>query len=357
MVVLPVNEGDVGRSPAQCLRREQAAEAGADDDDFRSNGSTAFADPAAILPAGSFAAFPAYTEAFARVESRILDLHKLLAAGLVLTGLAASGTLCAQGGFGPQELEISEVRENIYMIRSARSGNITAVVSDPGVLLIDSKFEDEYDRYMELLRTVTDKPVRYVINTHMHPDHTGGNARLEGIDADIIATGNARRRLSASQSMGLPSITFADHAQLWFGDTLLELHYLGRGHTDGDLVVLMPDEGIVLTGDLFAGYEPNIRLIDYGGGGSLKEWSTTLEKILALEFDLVIPGHSGPTDRAMLQQYLDETVRMQDLIREMHGADHAPADILTALTGAFGNMAFVILPLDTGIQHAIDELQ
>lgn len=284
-------------------------------------------------------------------------MNRAVTAVLVTTGCAIWGTAVGQGGFGPQELAISRVRENIYMIRSARSGNITVLVSDDGVLLIDSKFDDEYDRYMALLRTVTDKPVRYVINTHMHPDHTGGNARLEGIDADIIATGNARRRLSASQSTGLPAITFDDHAQLWFGSTPIELYYLGRGHTDGDLVILLPEDRIVFTGDLFAGYEPSIRLIDYANGGSLREWSTTLEKILALEFDAVIPGHSGPTDRGTLQGYLDETLRMQGLIREMHGAGRAPADIQTALTGEFGNMAVVILPFETGIQNAIDELQ
>jgi glyoxylase-like metal-dependent hydrolase (beta-lactamase superfamily II) len=283
-----------------------------------------------------------------------LNLSKALASALALTGLAASVSASAQGGFGPQELAITQVREDIYMIRSAASGNITVLVSDDGVLLIDTKFENEYDRYMELLRTVTDKPVRYVINTHMHPDHTGGNARLEGIDADIVATENARRRLSASQPAGLPAITFDDHARIWFGGKPLDLYYLGRGHTDGDLVILMPEDGIVFTGDLFAGYEPNIRLIDYNGGGSLKEWSGTLQKVLALEFDVVIPGHSGPTDRAMLQQYLDETVRMQDLIREMHGTGRSAEEIQMALTGEFGRMAFVILP---GIQSAIDDLQ
>ncbi len=283
--------------------------------------------------------------------------NRATTAALIATCSVTWGPALGQGGFGPQELAITQVRDNIYMIRSARSGNVTALVSNDGVLLIDSKFDDEYDRYMALLRTVTDKPVRYVINTHMHPDHTGGNSRLEGIDADIIATGNARRRLSASQSTGLPSITFDDHAQLWFGSMPIELYYLGRGHTDGDLVILLPEEGIVFTGDLFAGYGPSVRLIDYDNGGSLKEWSGTLEKILALEFDVVIPGHSGPTDRAMLQGYLDETLRMQGLIREMHGAGRVPADIQTALSGEFGNMAVVILPFETGIQNAIDELQ
>jgi glyoxylase-like metal-dependent hydrolase (beta-lactamase superfamily II) len=283
-----------------------------------------------------------------------LSWNRVFAAALAAACVATSGTAFAQGGFGPQELAISQFRDNIYLIRSAASGNITALVADDGVLLIDSKFEREYDRYMELLRTVTDKPVRYLINTHVHPDHTGGNARLEGIGAEIVATGNTRRRLAASQPAGLPAITFDDQVRIWFGGKPLDLYWLGRGHTDGDLVIHMPEDGIVFTGDLFAGYEPNIRLIDYSGGGSLAEWPATLDRVLALEFDVVIPGHSGPTDRAMLQQYRDENVRMQEIIREMHGAGRSPQDIQTALAGEFGNMAFTILP---GIQAAIDELQ
>ena len=273
-----------------------------------------------------------------------------LAAGLA----AAAEQALAQGGFGPQELAIEQVRDGIYMIRSAASGNITAFVSDDGVLLVDSKFEREYDRYMELLRTVTDRPVRFVINTHMHGDHTGGNARLAEIDADIVASENARRRMAEAQAMGLPNITFDDHLTLYFGGQPLSLYWLGRGHTDGDIVIHVPEEGLVLTGDLFAGWGPSIRLIDYNGGGSLEEWSATLERVLELDFDTVIPGHSGVTDRAMLQGYLDETVRMQEMIRELNRAGRSPDEILSAVQEEFGRLAFVILP---GIQSAIAELQ
>src|SRR5690606_36146453 len=147
-----------------------------------------------------------------------LNIRQALRVAAFAAGLgAAAGPALAQGGFGPQELAIEQVREGIYMIRSAASGNITALVSDDGVLLVDSKFEREHDRYMELLRTVTDQPVRFVINTHMHGDHTGGNVRLEGLDADIVASENARRRMAEAQAMGLPNITFDDHLRLYFG--------------------------------------------------------------------------------------------------------------------------------------------
>src|SRR5690606_31382910 len=240
------------------------------------------------------------------------------------------------------------------MIRSAASGNITALVSDDGVLLVDSKVEREYDRYMELLRTVADQPIRFVINTHMHGDHTGGTVRLERLDADIVASENARRRMAVAQATGVPNITFDDHLRLYFGGQPLDLYWFGRGHTDGDIVIHMPEENLILTGDLFAGWGPSIRLIDYNGGGSLRHWSDTLERVLELEFDTVIPGHSGVTVRARLKGYLDETGRMQALIRELSRADRTPDEIATAVQEEFGRLAFVILP---NVQSAIDELR
>lgn len=270
-----------------------------------------------------------------------------------LVALGSAGQAAAQGGFGPAELEINQVRDGFFMIRDENSGNINVFVSDDGVMLIDTKFARDYERYMALLRTVTDQPVRFVINTHMHGDHTGGNSLLEALGPDIIATDNARRRLAAAQATGLPNITFNDHMRLYFGERVMDLYWLGRGHTDGDLVIHLPEERMVLTGDLFAGYEPNIRLIDYGAGGSLKEWVATLEAVLALDFDTVIPGHSGPTDRAMMQQYLDENERMLELIGEMDASGRSPQEIQTAVTTEFGTMAFFVMG---GVQAVIDEL-
>ena len=281
-----------------------------------------------------------------------MEIKNVLAATVLLAGLSAAGPAAAQ--FPPDELAIHEVRDGIYQILSAASGGITVLTSDDGVLLIDSKLPNEFDGYMELLRTVTDQPVRYEINTHMHGDHTGGNVGLEGIGANIIATENARSRLAATQSMGLPVLTFDDHMRIYFGGQPLDLYWLGRGHTDGDLVVHMPEERLIMAGDLFAGFDTSLRLIDYNGGGSLMEWSATLEKVLELDFDTVIPGHQAVTDRAAMQGYLDEIVQIQDMIRDMHGAGRAPADIQAALTMTFGQFAVFILP---GVQSVIAELE
>ena len=258
-----------------------------------------------------------------------------------------------RGGFGPTDAQIVKFRDGIYLIRSVGSGNITVFTSDDGLLLVDSKLTNEYDKAVELLRTVTDLPIQYLINTHFHPDHTGGNAGFEGLGAKIIATGNTRKRLSQTQQAGLPVITFDDHMDIYFGGKTLQLYYYGRGHTDGDLVIYIPEEKVVMPGDLFAGWGPSIRLIDYNGGGSLAAWPATLEKVMALDFDTVIPGHSGVTDRAHMQAYLDENRKMLDLIGMLKQAGKTPVEISTAVQMEFGNMAFVVLP---NVQAVLDEL-
>ncbi len=100
--------------------------------------------------------------------------HFCIAAALLVV-VGFGDTASAQGGFAPAALATTKVRDNIYMIRSAASGNVTVIVGDDGVVLIDAKFANEHDGVMAQLKTITSKPVKYVINTHLHADHTGGN--------------------------------------------------------------------------------------------------------------------------------------------------------------------------------------
>lgn len=276
-----------------------------------------------------------------------------LAVGLA-SSFAAAGLACAQGGFAPAELAISRVRDDIYLIRSAASGNVTVLVSDDGVALIDDKFEGDHDGIMRLLRTVTDQPVRYVINTHLHQDHTGGNALMQAADARVIASGNARRIMAETQSTGLPDVTLDDHLRLHLGGMPIDLHYFGRGHTDGDIVIHLPEERILVTGDLFAIWGPYLHLIHYGAGGSARDWSRTLERALRLDFDTVIPGHSGVTDRAMMEGYLAETVRLQDMVREMNRQDRSREEIQAMLETEFGWSGFMT---SFGLDGIIGEMQ
>src|SRR5437773_477228 len=102
----------------------------------------------------------------------------------------------------------------------------------------------------------------------------------------------------APAAPGLPTFAIRDYLRLYLGKMPIDLYYFGRGHTDGDIVIHLPTERIVVMGDLFAIWGPYMHLVHYAGGGSIRDWSRSLERALRLDFDTVIPGHSGLTDRA-----------------------------------------------------------
>jgi glyoxylase-like metal-dependent hydrolase (beta-lactamase superfamily II) len=157
--------------------------------------------------------------------------------------------------------------------------------------------------------------VKYVLSTHYHSDHSGGNAKFLPF-AEIISTQNARTNIvehkqsNAQPNMQPARVTFTTEMSVFLGGKEVRAHYYGRGHTNGDAVMYFPAERVVHTGDLMAGTSP---LIDYPGGGSLVEWTRTLDGILGSnwDFETVIPGHGNVTDKAGLKTYRDnvETLR------------------------------------------------
>ena len=147
----------------------------------------------------------------------------------------------AQGQPPPAELELMQVNDNLYVIHNDYvPGNSTALITDEGVLLIDDKFENNYDDIVALLRTVTDQPVRYVVNTHYHADHSGSNVKFQDAGADIVATEQARARMVEIDQPGWPRFTMEESARIHIGGVVVDLLHFGRGHTGGDLVVYFP---------------------------------------------------------------------------------------------------------------------
>jgi cyclase len=259
----------------------------------------------------------------------------VISAAVLAAGFAASSTASAQGGFGPPELTLVQVKENIYTIRNATSGNATLIVGDEGAVLIDDKFPLDHDGIMGFVRQVTEAPLLYVINTHLHGDHTGGNPAMQDVGAAIIASENARRIMAERAQPGLPNIVLRDFLRIYLDETPIDLHYFGRGHTDGDVVVHLPTEDVVITGDLFALYDPYRAVIDYSSGGSLRDWTRTLERVLELDFDTVIPGHSGVTDRANIEGYIEYLTDTQNLVREMNMQQRSRDEIQAMLESNF----------------------
>ena len=261
---------------------------------------------------------------------------RIPAAALLGMMLTAPCAVNAQGGFGPPDPVVVRVTDNVHIIRFGMAGNVTALINDGLVALIDTKFEMDFDTVMAQLRTITDAPVAFVINTHLHGDHTGGNVQLQALQARVIASANARHIMSETQAPGMADITFDEHMRVHLGDMPVDLYYFGRGHTDGDIFIHLPEDGILFTGDQFALWGDYDAVIDYASGGSAREWPRTLEKALALDFDTVIPGHSGITDRATMDGYRDYLVRIRDTVQEMNRQRRNREEIQEVMETEFG---------------------
>jgi len=240
------------------------------------------------------------------MRTRILIIAVAAIVGAVGAGISAYTQQQAQ------PLEISEVADGLYVIVGA-GGNVAVRVTDDGVLVVDDKFEQNYDEIMQRIGGVTDQPVKYVLNTHHHGDHSGSNVRFQEI-SQIIAHRNVRENIIRGNQSGPPSIVFTDAASVFLGNTEVAAQYVGRGHTNGDAVILFPDLGVIHTGDLFVGSTP---FMDYANGGSGVEWPATLDNILALDFQTVIPGHGAIMSRADVEAFRNKMRTMQTRAREL----------------------------------------
>src|SRR5271167_270252 len=197
-------------------------------------------------------------------------------------------------------LTMEKVTDNLYVIMG-NGGNVAAMPTSEGVLLVDDKFALDAPEIVAKVKTISDKPIRYILNTHQHGDHTGGNEPMLAASAEIIIHKNARANMVAGKMPGLPRITFADETQVFLGGKEVLAKHVGRGHTNGDAMVYFPSERVLHTGDLFVnGGAP---FIDYANGGSLVEWDKTLEQALQYDVDTVIPGHGAVAKKADLAKW------------------------------------------------------
>ena len=209
-------------------------------------------------------------------------------AGVVFVAAALS-VLWSQGQRGPLTME--KVTDNLYVI-IGNGGNVAVLPTSEGVILVDDKFAQDAPDIVAKVKTISDKPIRYILNTHQHGDHTGGNQPLMEMASpvDIILHKNARANMVTNKQPGLPRIAFSDETQLFLGGKEVRARHLGRGHTNGDAFVYFPSERVLHTGDLMVSGFP---FIDYANGGSLVEWEKTIGRALEYDVDKVIPGH-GP---------------------------------------------------------------
>jgi cyclase len=244
-----------------------------------------------------------------------------------------------QPGQQPAKVTLVKVSDGLFVIHNDFvPGNATALITDEGVVLVDDKFAVDHEDIIAELKTVTSKPVRYVINTHHHADHSGGNSALQQMNVQVIMSRRASDNMATAPrdaEWSVPNVVFDGHLSMQVGGKRIELYHLGRGHTDGDVVVCFPASRTLATGDLFVSDPGTPQFVDYAGGGSAKEWTRTLDSVLQIEFDTVVPGHGTVTTKQEMRNFRDRTVVLRSRVHEMIAQKNKRDDIARMLQSEF----------------------
>jgi glyoxylase-like metal-dependent hydrolase (beta-lactamase superfamily II) len=208
-------------------------------------------------------------------------------------------------------------------------GNIGVLVGNDGIVIIDDQFAPLTEKIKAALLKISSKPIKFVINTHFHGDHAGGNENFGGQGAIIVAHDNVRKRLSvdyffelfketqkASPYEALPEITFADSVTFHMNGETVHVFYAKNAHTDGDIIIHFKESNIFHCGDVFVRY--GFPFIDQGAGGSIDGMIKSTEMLLALTNDQskIIPGHGALSTKKDLIDYKDMLVTVRKRIAD-----------------------------------------
>jgi glyoxylase-like metal-dependent hydrolase (beta-lactamase superfamily II) len=222
----------------------------------------------------------------------------------------------------------------------AYGGNATAYVTDAGVILIDSKSDREHDDLIAKLKSVTDKPIKYVILTHNHADHAEGAANADR--ANMVRAGDKY----------VPDFGYIGQAQVTLGGKRAELRQF-RGHTRGDTVVYLPAARTILLGDLLTTADTIPMIVNYGDGGSWTDWTISIDEILKMDFDNVVPGHGSMIGKQRLVEIREKFGALMARVRAMNREKKTAEEIQQALIKEFnwgtgpslGNIAGMMIEL------------
>jgi cyclase len=241
-------------------------------------------------------------------KKEFLGVALMFAAGLVTTGLLAQGP--PGGGRGGPKAgatveKIRLLKPNLYMITGGGANTLIRVTPE-GLILVDTKNpgDDNYNRVMEEIKSVSNLPVKYVLNTQHHPDHVGTNQKFIDAGATVIALEALKTYMASDPRTkdipGRPTQTFAKDYVLKFGGAEVDAHFYGRGHTGDDTMVYFPDLKVVMVSDQMSDATP---VVDFANGGSAVGWNQSLEGVLKLDFDMAIPGRGEPKTRADVEAF------------------------------------------------------
>jgi glyoxylase-like metal-dependent hydrolase (beta-lactamase superfamily II) len=256
-------------------------------------------------------------------------MQSKLAVGSLPVVLLAVGPAFAQGqqqDFAAVQIKTHQVSGNVYYLEG-QGGKVGVLVGDDGVLMIDDQFAPLSEKLLAAIRALSDKPIKILVNTHVHGDHTGGNENFGKMGIDIVAHDNVRVRLARgvndgppSPAVALPVVTYGDTMSLHLNGDTITIGKLPPAHTDGDSYIRFATANVIHAGDVFrtVGYPG----VDFNNGGSVKGTIEALQALvdMAGPNTKILPGHGVVSTRDDVAAFRDLAIELQkrftDLIRQ-----------------------------------------
>jgi len=253
--------------------------------------------------------------------------------------LGAVSARAQQADFSKVTIKTTKVSEGIYLLEGS-GGNIGISIGEDGVVVIDDEFAPLTPKIQAAITAITPKPIKFVLNTHWHGDHVGGNENLAASGAVIVAHDNVRKRMSVGQFMemmkrqvppapakALPVVTFSTDVTLHLNGEDIHIVYVGPAHTDGDAIVVFPKAKVVHMGDCFMTI--SYPFVDLSSGGSYDGFITVAEKVLSMVDNSfkIIPGHGALSGKAELQTWRDMLNAIRTRVKKEADAGKSLEDI------------------------------
>jgi glyoxylase-like metal-dependent hydrolase (beta-lactamase superfamily II) len=276
-------------------------------------------------------------------------MTRVLLAGLAFAVWSGSATLAAQAA-APQAPQTAappptlvKVRDDVYVIQNVNhvvaeigqnGGNATVLLTNDGVVLIDTKNDRVHDDLVAKVKSLTDRPIKYAVLTHSHGDHSAGAAKLQAMGVTVIATVATRENMLRTNAPGIPQVTYSGYSQVLLGGKEVQLREF-RGHTRGDTVALIPSARLAIAGDLVTTPDTIPPIVNYGDGGSWTDLGRTLDEVAKLDFDTLIGGHGPVLSKAEFLKYRDRIAAIRDRFRALNRERKTQDEITQTLLKEF----------------------
>lgn len=287
----------------------------------------------------------------------------------LMSGVAWAGAPAARTGKSQlPPVKAQQVAPHIWWLHAA-GGNMTALIGKNGTLLVDAEFKPFVPEIIAKLKAIGGAAPQFVIDTHYHSDHTGGNGAMRAAGATVIAQTRVRDRMTWVQrpalgasvpapvpAADLPDITYEQHMTLHYDGETVHVRHLPGGHTDGDSIVVFEKANVVATGDLF--FNGMYPYIDVNAGGNVNGVIADIDRMLAWMNDktVVIPGHGPVTDKAQLKRYRDMLVEARDKVRKLIVAGKTLQEIQALRPTASLDATWDRLEKGEGVRRFVGEL-